>query len=186
MERILSPPNPYSDPCFHGLQTLVLHHLLLNVLFLFLFLFSSSMGFPLRFYVFSINSSFVSSFDLESHVWSNLQTLKPPGVSFSFLISCKDRLVLAGIVWWRQVQVEESNPIAFHLLISFTKSLAYVPQFRCIAFFEVVVEMLKLKPMFGDSSFPFLYLISAYLFRLVNLQCIWKPHKDILKLYDQF
>ncbi|XP_075649325.1 F-box/kelch-repeat protein At3g24760 [Castanea sativa] len=57
----------------------------------------SSALFKGRFYVFGINSSFVSSFDLESHVWSSVQTLRPPGVSFSFLISCKDRLVLAGI-----------------------------------------------------------------------------------------
>ncbi|GLT28196.1 hypothetical protein SLA2020_031460 [Shorea laevis] len=50
-----------------------------------------------RFYVFDIYSCFISSFDLQKHVWSEVQTLRPPGVTFSFLIACKDMLVLAGM-----------------------------------------------------------------------------------------
>ncbi|GMY06121.1 F-box/kelch-repeat protein At3g24760 [Fagus crenata] len=57
----------------------------------------SSALFRRRFYVFGIYSCFISSFDLEKKVWSEVQTLRPPGVIFSFLISCGDRLVLAGI-----------------------------------------------------------------------------------------
>jgi len=43
-----------------------------------------------------IYSCFISSFDLEKRVWTLAQTLRPPGVILSFLISCQDRLVLAG------------------------------------------------------------------------------------------
>ncbi|KAK4419473.1 F-box/kelch-repeat protein [Sesamum alatum] len=50
-----------------------------------------------KFYVLSIYSSFISSFDLEKRCWSNAQTLRPPGTLFSYLISCQDRLVLAGL-----------------------------------------------------------------------------------------
>ncbi|PON65318.1 F-box domain containing protein [Trema orientale] len=57
----------------------------------------SSALFRGRFYVFGIYSCFVSSFDLAQHVWSEVQILRPPGVVFSFLIACQDRLVLAGI-----------------------------------------------------------------------------------------
>ncbi|GLT51662.1 hypothetical protein SLA2020_250570 [Shorea laevis] len=57
----------------------------------------SSALFKRRFYVFGIYSCFVSSFDLQKHVWSEVQTLRPPGVNFSFLIACKDMLVLAGM-----------------------------------------------------------------------------------------
>lgn len=57
----------------------------------------SSALFRGRFYVFGIYSCFVSSFDLATHVWSDVQTLRPPGVVFSFLIACHDQLVLAGI-----------------------------------------------------------------------------------------
>ncbi|PQM38752.1 F-box/kelch-repeat protein [Prunus yedoensis var. nudiflora] len=57
----------------------------------------SSALFKRRFYVFGIYSCFISSFDLHTHLWSEVQTLRPPGVVFSFLISCMDRLVLAGI-----------------------------------------------------------------------------------------
>ncbi|XP_018809458.1 F-box/kelch-repeat protein At3g24760 [Juglans regia] len=57
----------------------------------------SSALFGGKFYVFGIYSCFVSSFDLEKRVWSEVQTLRPPGVIFSFMISCRDRLVLAGI-----------------------------------------------------------------------------------------
>lgn len=57
----------------------------------------SSALFGGRFYVFGIYSCFVSSFDLRKHVWSEVQTLRPPGVVFSFLIACQDQLVLAGI-----------------------------------------------------------------------------------------
>lgn len=57
----------------------------------------SSALFKGKFYVFGIYSCFVSSFDLNQHVWSEVQTLRPPGVVFSFLIACREQLVLAGI-----------------------------------------------------------------------------------------
>ncbi|PPR94284.1 hypothetical protein GOBAR_AA26389 [Gossypium barbadense] len=57
----------------------------------------SSALFKGKFYVFGIYSCFVSSFDLRNRVWSEVQTLRPPGVIFSFLIPCNDMLVLAGM-----------------------------------------------------------------------------------------
>ncbi|XP_047334276.1 F-box/kelch-repeat protein At3g24760 [Impatiens glandulifera] len=57
----------------------------------------SSALFRGKFYVFGISSFFISSFDLSEHFWSEVQTLRPPGVLFSFLVSCQDRLVLAGL-----------------------------------------------------------------------------------------
>ncbi|KAK1581060.1 hypothetical protein Q3G72_002707 [Acer saccharum] len=39
----------------------------------------------------------ISAFDLKNHVWSEVQTLRPPGVIFSFLIACQDMLILAGM-----------------------------------------------------------------------------------------
>ncbi|KAF7825708.1 F-box/kelch-repeat protein [Senna tora] len=57
----------------------------------------SSASFGGRFYVFGIYSCFVSSFDLRERVWSEVRTLRPPGVVFSFLIACTDVLVLAGM-----------------------------------------------------------------------------------------
>ncbi|KAI3667952.1 hypothetical protein L6452_43023 [Arctium lappa] len=57
----------------------------------------SSAQFGGKFYVFGIYSCFVSSFDLNNRVWSEVQTLRPPGVIISFLLSCRDRLVLAGL-----------------------------------------------------------------------------------------
>ncbi|GFZ13449.1 Galactose oxidase/kelch repeat superfamily protein [Actinidia rufa] len=57
----------------------------------------SSALFRGKFYVFGINSFFVSAFDLNNHIWSEVQTLRPPGVLFSFLIACQDQLVLAGL-----------------------------------------------------------------------------------------
>lgn len=57
----------------------------------------SSALFKGKFYVFGICSCFVSSFDLNKRFWSDVQTLRPPGVLFSFLISCQDQLVLAGL-----------------------------------------------------------------------------------------
>ncbi|EEF41268.1 F-box/kelch-repeat protein At3g24760 [Ricinus communis] len=50
-----------------------------------------------RFYVFGIYTFFVSFFDLDKHVWSQVQTLRPPGVLFAFLIACQEMLVLAGM-----------------------------------------------------------------------------------------
>ncbi|XP_039046249.1 F-box/kelch-repeat protein At3g24760-like [Hibiscus syriacus] len=50
-----------------------------------------------KFYVFGIYSGFVSSFDMRNHVWSEVQSLRPPGIIFSFMISCNDMLVLAGM-----------------------------------------------------------------------------------------
>uniref|UniRef100_A0A2P2JEQ3 Uncharacterized protein MANES_12G041900 n=1 Tax=Rhizophora mucronata TaxID=61149 RepID=A0A2P2JEQ3_RHIMU len=57
----------------------------------------SSALFGGRFYVFGIYSFFVSSFDLDKRVWTNVQTLRPPGVVFAFLIACQEMLVLAGM-----------------------------------------------------------------------------------------
>ncbi|KAL7201035.1 hypothetical protein ACSBR1_032858 [Camellia fascicularis] len=57
----------------------------------------SSALFKGKFYVFGICSCFVSSFDLNKHFWSEVRTLRPPGVLFSFLVSCQDQLVLAGL-----------------------------------------------------------------------------------------
>ncbi|KAJ0234646.1 F-box/kelch-repeat protein [Hirschfeldia incana] len=50
-----------------------------------------------RFYVFDINSCFISSFSLDTYTWSNVQTLRPPGLLFAFLNSCNDTLVLGGM-----------------------------------------------------------------------------------------
>lgn len=57
----------------------------------------SSALFKGKFFVFGIYSCFVSSFDLSRRIWSGVQTLRPPGVLFSFLLSCRDQLVLAGL-----------------------------------------------------------------------------------------
>ncbi|KAL1830387.1 hypothetical protein ACET3Z_000038 [Daucus carota] len=57
----------------------------------------SSALFDGKFYVYGIYSGFVSTFDLDTHVWSEVQTLRPPGVLFAFLISCNELLVLAGL-----------------------------------------------------------------------------------------
>ncbi|KAF5741252.1 Galactose oxidase/kelch repeat superfamily protein isoform 1 [Tripterygium wilfordii] len=57
----------------------------------------SSALFGNRFYVFEIHSCFMSYFDLDNRVWSQIQMLRPPGVIFSFLIACKGMLVLAGM-----------------------------------------------------------------------------------------
>lgn len=57
----------------------------------------SSAFFKSKFYVFGIHSCFISSFDLSNRVWSEVQTLRPPGVITSFLISCRNQLMLAGL-----------------------------------------------------------------------------------------
>ncbi|KAJ4954451.1 hypothetical protein NE237_011234 [Protea cynaroides] len=57
----------------------------------------SSALFKGKFFVFGIYSCFVSSFDLKLRLWNDVQTLRPPGVMFSFLLSCTDQLVLAGL-----------------------------------------------------------------------------------------
>ncbi|OAY34725.1 F-box/kelch-repeat protein At3g24760 [Manihot esculenta] len=57
----------------------------------------SSALFKGRFFVFGIYTFFVSFFDLDKHVWSQVQTLRPPGVLFAFLIACQEMLVLAGM-----------------------------------------------------------------------------------------
>ncbi|KAL9671107.1 hypothetical protein QQ045_008673 [Rhodiola kirilowii] len=57
----------------------------------------SSALFKEKFYVFGINSFSVSSFDMNKHCWSDVQTLRPPGVMFSFLMTVGDSLVLAGL-----------------------------------------------------------------------------------------
>lgn len=57
----------------------------------------SSAMFGGKFYVLGIYSGLMSSFDLEKHVWSEVQPLKLSGISFSFLISCREWLVLAGM-----------------------------------------------------------------------------------------
>ncbi|XP_076906291.1 F-box/kelch-repeat protein At3g24760-like [Bidens hawaiensis] len=50
-----------------------------------------------KFYVFGIYSCFISSFDLNNRAWSEVQTLRPPGIIIAFLISCQNQLMLAGI-----------------------------------------------------------------------------------------
>ncbi|XP_077229237.1 galactose oxidase/kelch repeat superfamily protein [Tasmannia lanceolata] len=57
----------------------------------------SSALFKGKFFVFGIYSGFVSSFDLRNRIWSGVQTLRPPGILFSFLLACRDQLVLAGL-----------------------------------------------------------------------------------------
>ncbi|GMH02526.1 hypothetical protein Nepgr_004365 [Nepenthes gracilis] len=57
----------------------------------------SSALFRGKFYVFGIYSCLVSAFDLDRRCWSDVQTLRPPGVVSSFLIACQDQLVLAGL-----------------------------------------------------------------------------------------
>ncbi|XP_020240480.1 F-box/kelch-repeat protein At3g24760 [Cajanus cajan] len=57
----------------------------------------SSALFRGKFYVFGIYSCFVSSFDLHLRVWSEVHTLRPHGVVFSFLVACRNHLVLAGV-----------------------------------------------------------------------------------------
>ncbi|CAN0915463.1 F-box/kelch-repeat protein At3g24760 [Linum grandiflorum] len=49
------------------------------------------------FYVFGIYSLLISSFDLDTRVWSRARVLSPPGVLFAFLIPCDGMLLLAGI-----------------------------------------------------------------------------------------
>ncbi|XP_020275467.1 F-box/kelch-repeat protein At3g24760 [Asparagus officinalis] len=49
------------------------------------------------FFVFGIFSSILSAFDLRTRSWSRVEIVRPPGVSFSFLIARRDRLVLAGL-----------------------------------------------------------------------------------------
>ncbi|CAK9309778.1 unnamed protein product [Citrullus colocynthis] len=82
----------------------------------------SSALFEGKFYVLGIYSFFVSCFDLHHYVWSEVQTLRPPGIVFSFLISCSNRLVLAGIcyspsgtsfvVWKIEVETIEFSEIS--------------------------------------------------------------------------
>ncbi|XP_016576211.2 F-box/kelch-repeat protein At3g24760, partial [Capsicum annuum] len=50
-----------------------------------------------RLYVFGIYSCFVTCFDLDEHVWSEVETLRPPGILFSFLVTCRECLVLGGL-----------------------------------------------------------------------------------------
>ncbi|XP_010527224.1 PREDICTED: F-box/kelch-repeat protein At3g24760 [Tarenaya hassleriana] len=57
----------------------------------------SSALFGGRFYVFGIYSCFITSFCLDSYTWSDVQTLRPPGLLFGFLNSCNNMLVLGGM-----------------------------------------------------------------------------------------
>lgn len=50
-----------------------------------------------KFYVFGINSFAVCVFDMNELCWSEVRTLRPPGVMFSFLMTCGESLVLAGV-----------------------------------------------------------------------------------------
>ncbi|CAL9064848.1 F-box/kelch-repeat protein At3g24760-like [Musa acuminata AAA Group] len=49
------------------------------------------------FFVFGIYSCSVAAFDLSRRAWTGVQTLRPPGVLFCFLLACNDRLILAGL-----------------------------------------------------------------------------------------
>ena len=68
-----------------------------------------------RFYVLGIYDFFISSFNLSTHTWSQVQTLRPPGVIFAFLIACEQMLVLAGMCngpYWPSFnlwRVDENN-----------------------------------------------------------------------------
>ncbi|CAA2999541.1 F-box/kelch-repeat protein At3g24760 [Olea europaea var. sylvestris] len=53
--------------------------------------------FKQKFFVLGIYSFFISFFDLEKRYWSSVQTLRPPGALFSYLLSLHDRLILAGL-----------------------------------------------------------------------------------------
>uniref|UniRef100_A0A0C9S542 TSA: Wollemia nobilis Ref_Wollemi_Transcript_13349_1581 transcribed RNA sequence n=1 Tax=Wollemia nobilis TaxID=56998 RepID=A0A0C9S542_9CONI len=50
-----------------------------------------------KFYVFGIYSGYLSAFDLRDRRWDSFQTIRPPQTLFSFLVACRDRLVLAGL-----------------------------------------------------------------------------------------
>ncbi|CAN4098082.1 unnamed protein product [Withania somnifera] len=50
-----------------------------------------------KLYVFGIYSCFVTCFNLDEHLWGEVQTLRPPGILFSFLVTCQDCLVLGGL-----------------------------------------------------------------------------------------
>ncbi|CAN4101296.1 unnamed protein product [Withania somnifera] len=50
-----------------------------------------------KFYVFGIYSCFITCFNLDEHLWSEVRTLRPPGILFSFLVTCQDCLVLGGL-----------------------------------------------------------------------------------------
>lgn len=70
------------------------------------------------FFVYGIYSSKVCSFDLKSNSWSPVRTLRsdPNGTLFSYLISSKNRLILAGLrdlefVLWEVVNLEECREI---------------------------------------------------------------------------
>ncbi|CAL9047761.1 F-box/kelch-repeat protein At3g24760-like [Musa acuminata AAA Group] len=49
------------------------------------------------FFVFGIYSCSIAAFDLSRHAWTGVRVLRPPGVLFSFLLACGDRLILAGL-----------------------------------------------------------------------------------------
>ena len=49
------------------------------------------------FYIFGIHSCLLARFDLSLHSWSGVRILRPPGALFSFLVSCGDWLILAGL-----------------------------------------------------------------------------------------
>ncbi|XP_065000656.1 F-box/kelch-repeat protein At3g24760-like [Musa acuminata AAA Group] len=49
------------------------------------------------FFVFGIYSCSIAAFDLSSRAWTGVRVLRPPGVLFSFLLACGDRLILAGL-----------------------------------------------------------------------------------------
>ncbi|CAH8390116.1 unnamed protein product [Eruca vesicaria subsp. sativa] len=57
----------------------------------------SSALYKRKFYFFDISSCFISSFCLDTYSWSDVQTLRPPGLLFAFLNSCNDTLVLGGM-----------------------------------------------------------------------------------------
>ncbi|KAJ9169731.1 hypothetical protein P3X46_017889 [Hevea brasiliensis] len=67
----------------------------------------SSAMFKGRFFVFEICTFFVSFFDLGKHVWSQVQTLRPPGLLFAFLIACQEMLVLAGMIDEKSMEFSE-------------------------------------------------------------------------------
>ncbi|GAB2281997.1 hypothetical protein Dimus_016560 [Dionaea muscipula] len=84
----------------------------------------SSALFRGNFYVFGIYSCFVSAFDLNRRCWSEVKMIRPPGVVVSsFLITCRDQLVMVGLcdnahggpsvmLWWVDERTMEFSEIA--------------------------------------------------------------------------
>ncbi|KAK9057422.1 hypothetical protein SSX86_022257 [Deinandra increscens subsp. villosa] len=112
-----------------------------------------------KFYVFGIHSCFISSFDLNTRVWSEVQTLRPPGVIISFLISCRNRLMLGGACnsargpSFKLWTIDESTPESFEIC-----EVAVMPRelLDCLVDGEEDEKFASVKCVgFGDFVFVF-------------------------------